>query len=199
MGLLQPLADGLKLFSKETILPSHANKVVFRNKSNAKLFVRLISSGQPRPGLEKGSSQDLEMDIEFVNTDGSVLDVGNLPQGKDFVAVIKVNHPGNRLIRYEELALTQIFPSGWEIINQRMDGLGGAKQSSFDYQDIRDDRVNTFFDLRRNNSKTFRVTLNASYQGRYYLPATSCQAMYDNTISAYRVGQWVEVVAPGNS
>lgn len=28
-GLLQPLADGLKLFSKETILPSHANKVVF--------------------------------------------------------------------------------------------------------------------------------------------------------------------------
>lgn len=28
-GLLQPLADGLKLFMKETILPTHANKVVF--------------------------------------------------------------------------------------------------------------------------------------------------------------------------
>ncbi len=28
-GLLQPLADGLKLFSKETILPSKSNKVVF--------------------------------------------------------------------------------------------------------------------------------------------------------------------------
>ena len=28
-GLLQPLADGLKLFSKETILPAQANKVVF--------------------------------------------------------------------------------------------------------------------------------------------------------------------------
>jgi NADH:ubiquinone oxidoreductase subunit H len=28
-GLLQPLADGLKLFSKETILPSHANITVF--------------------------------------------------------------------------------------------------------------------------------------------------------------------------
>merc|ERR1712228_566757 len=29
LGLLQPLADGLKLFTKETILPSNANIVVF--------------------------------------------------------------------------------------------------------------------------------------------------------------------------
>lgn len=29
MGLLQPIADGLKLFSKETIIPSQANRVVF--------------------------------------------------------------------------------------------------------------------------------------------------------------------------
>ena len=29
LGLLQPLADGLKLFSKETILPSNANLGVF--------------------------------------------------------------------------------------------------------------------------------------------------------------------------
>ena len=29
VGLLQPLADGLKLFSKETILPSNSNIIVF--------------------------------------------------------------------------------------------------------------------------------------------------------------------------
>lgn len=28
-GLLQPLADGLKLFAKETILPTHANKIIY--------------------------------------------------------------------------------------------------------------------------------------------------------------------------
>src|SRR5688572_23844602 len=28
-GLLQPLADGLKLFLKETIIPSQANKITF--------------------------------------------------------------------------------------------------------------------------------------------------------------------------
>ena len=29
LGLLQPLADGLKLFAKETILPSNANLGIF--------------------------------------------------------------------------------------------------------------------------------------------------------------------------
>jgi NADH-quinone oxidoreductase subunit H len=28
-GLLQPLADGVKLFCKETILPNHSNLVIF--------------------------------------------------------------------------------------------------------------------------------------------------------------------------
>ena len=28
-GILQPLADGLKLFSKETIVPTHSNHIIF--------------------------------------------------------------------------------------------------------------------------------------------------------------------------
>jgi len=28
-GLLQPLADGIKLFAKETVLPTHANKIIY--------------------------------------------------------------------------------------------------------------------------------------------------------------------------
>ena len=39
--------------------------------------------------------------------------------------------------------------------------------------------------------------LNAAYQGRFYLPAVSCEAMYDNSIFARVPGQWVEVVKPG--
>lgn len=28
-GILQPIADGIKLFTKETIIPTHANKVIY--------------------------------------------------------------------------------------------------------------------------------------------------------------------------
>ena len=62
-----------------------------------------------------------------------------------------------------------------------------------DYQDIRDDRVYSFFGLSSGNSKTFEILLNASYAGHFYLPATHCDAMYDNTIKALKKGMWVEV------
>ena len=63
-----------------------------------------------------------------------------------------------------------------------------------EYQDIRDDRVYTYFDLRRNARHVYRVRLNAAYPGRYYLPATSCEAMYDAGVNARVAGKWVEVV-----
>jgi uncharacterized protein YfaS (alpha-2-macroglobulin family) len=62
-----------------------------------------------------------------------------------------------------------------------------------EYQDIRDDRVYSYFGLDRGESKTFVVLLNATYQGRFYLPAVYCEAMYDNDIHATRSGTWVTV------
>jgi len=42
-GLLQPLADGLKLFSKETILPTHSNIIIFIIGPILSLILALIS------------------------------------------------------------------------------------------------------------------------------------------------------------
>ena len=105
------------------------------------------------------------------------------------------------LIReYKEMALTQIFPSGWEIRNPRMEGVGESKRTDVpEYQDIRDDRVYTYFDLSKQKPKTFRILLNASYLGRFYLPGTNCEAMYDNNISSRLPGKWIEVVRPGQT
>jgi uncharacterized protein YfaS (alpha-2-macroglobulin family) len=62
---------------------------------------------------------------------------------------------------------------------------------------VRDDRVNTYFDLKAGESKTVEVGMNASYLGRFYLPMVTVEAMYDATLNARVKGQWVEVVAPG--
>jgi hypothetical protein len=65
------------------------------------------------------------------------------------------------------------------------------------YQDVRDDRVYTFYDLKNGESKTFTLLLNASYLGKYYLPTVYSEAMYDRSINARQHGKWVEVVKEG--
>jgi len=55
--------------------------------------------------------------------------------------------------------------------------------------------VYSYFDLRRGQEKRIETLLHASYTGRFYLPLVKVEAMYDATISARAMGQWVEVVA----
>jgi alpha-2-macroglobulin len=75
-----------------------------------------------------------------------------------------------------------------------MDKVSGYTNTSIPrYQDIRDDRVNTFFNIEAGKSHTYRVQLTAAYVGKFYLPNQLCEAMYDNSISARASGGWVEV------
>jgi hypothetical protein len=93
------------------------------------------------------------------------------------------------------VALLNYIPSGWEIHNARMDdNEASLKNSSYTYQDIRDDKILTYFDIRGNETKTFKFRLNASYQGSYYLPGINAEAMYDNTCFTRKKGSWIKVV-----
>ncbi len=172
------------------------NTLQLTNTSGGRLFTRVILRGQPLTGAEQARANNLNVQVNYKTMNGDPLDPQRITQGSDFIAEVTVIHPGSRRTTYREMALAQVFPSGWEILNTRMDGLQAyAPNSPADYQDIRDDRVLTFFDLGAGQSHTYRVQLNAAYQGRFYLPAVSCEAMYDNTVAAQRPGQWVEVVS----
>jgi uncharacterized protein YfaS (alpha-2-macroglobulin family) len=122
--------------------------------------------------------------------------VDELVQGKTFVASVTVKNTSTR--RQGELALKQVFPSGWEIRNARLAGSGLAASGTADYQDIRDDRVLSFFGLDAGASIRLQVELTAAYQGRFYLPAQLVEAMYDERVYARKAGQWV-TVRSGNS
>jgi len=163
--------------------------------SKGVLFVRLISEGVPARGLEEDDAKNLSLTVSYTDAKGNPIEVDQLEQGTEFVAVVTVFNPGMRGI-YKNLALNQIFPSGWEINNLRLTGDEGAKLTGDvpTYQDIRDDRVYTYFDLAANQRKTFKVLLTASYAGGYYLPAVSCEAMYDNSVYARKKGKVVAVV-----
>ena len=173
---------------------SHQLKVT--NTSDQILFVKLQLEGIPLLGDSTSSANHLNMKVNYYTLDGKKLDPSRLVQGTDFVAEVSISHPGIK-VDYKEMALSQIFPSGWEIRNLRLEE--NTTTESGDkarYQDIRDDRVYTYFDLDKNKTKTFKVILNAAYLGRFYLPTVYCEAMYDNDINASKAGQWVEVVSP---
>ncbi len=187
--------DGTKYLNQVTIVePDKSGEINVSNKGDNPLFARLIKTGVPAEGAEKAAESNIKLEVVYKTLKGEVLDPANLKQGTDFMAEVTVMNPGLR-DNYEELAITQIFPSGWEILNNRLDDtdqlVGGKKP---EYLDIRDDRVLTYFDLPKNAKSTFKVYLNASYLGRFYQPAVYVEAMYDNGISANSVGQWVMVV-----
>jgi len=105
-----------------------------------------------------------------------------------------VNVTNNTFSEVNNIALTTMVPSGWEIRNTRLfEARYGIKQSAYDYTDIRDDRVNTYFTLGRDETKTFVLVLNAAYKGEYYQPAIWCEAMYTENCYARYPGTRVTV------
>jgi len=168
-----------------------------KNESGGVLFAKLVATGTPKAGQENDTQRDLNISMNYRDLQGNSLSVKQLDQGTDFIAEVTVSNPGLKG-DYKEMVLTQIFPSGWEIHNSRMDiSNSNNGNDNFTYQDIRDDRIYTYFDLRRNSSKTFTVQLHAAYIGNYYLPAVRAEAMYDEMIHALKKGEWVDVVMPG--
>lgn len=185
------------LLRQELPVPDGRGEVSVTNTGKSLLYARVVRTGTPLAGNERAQSSGLNMEVRYTRMDGSPIDPERIEQGTDFVAVVTLGHPGASAT-YRQLALTRVFPSGWEIRNVRMEGAGGPITSSpHTYEDIRDDRVMTYFDLGRGRSATYTVLLNAAYMGRYYLPGPHCEAMYDHTVNAQGAGQWVEVVKPG--
>jgi uncharacterized protein YfaS (alpha-2-macroglobulin family) len=195
-----PIALNTKLPVKQIDMQlkgAAAGNVTVTNNGTGVLFARIILEGIPETGDQTEVDNDLNMDITYSTMQGGVLDVSKIEQGTDFIAEVQISNPGTRG-EYLQMALSQIFPSGWEIHNTRMDEAESViKSDNPTYQDIRDDRVYTYFNISPTTTKTFRIVLNAAYVGRYYLPTVYCEAMYDNTINSRKPGKWVEVVKPG--
>ena len=148
---------------------------------------------QPLQADEEEKSSNLSVNVEYLDKDGVIINPKDLEMGTEFFAKVTVKHLGEEG-RYKDIALNQTFPSGWEIINERMDNLSsGYSNSSFDSRDIRDDRVYTFFSIGRRDTKVFYTKLIATYEGSYYEPATSCSSMYRNDIFASDPGKWIKV------
>jgi len=142
-------------------------------------------------GEEKALKSKLSALVSYTDGNGKSIDMKNISQGTEITAkVIITNTTG---LYVNDIALSQILPSGWEIVNTRFTEYGDNTDNKAEYTDIRDDRVNYYFSLQANKSITFETVMNASYLGNYYLPGIQCEAMYDNEYIVRNKGQWIEI------
>lgn len=179
---------------RELQIVEGSNSIALKNLDNNTVYVRVLNSGKLPLGQELAEQRGLSVSVNYTDLKGNNINISKLQQGQDFVATVKVSNLTS--VSVNDVALTQIFPSGWEIVNTRFTDFGGGTTSTARYTDIRDDRVNFYFDMQpkgQQGTKTFTIMLNASYLGRYYLPGTQAEAMYDNDYLVRNKGQWIEV------
>ncbi|WP_057940333.1 alpha-2-macroglobulin family protein [Algoriphagus resistens] len=167
------------------------NTVMVKNAKDNLVYVRLIQSGKLPVGEELDERRNLQVVATYFDGEGKKLDPASLRQGSQITAQIRVENTSADFIA--NVALSQLFPSGWEIVNTSFTEMGGGAMGNASYTDIRDDRVYFYFDLNSKESRIFTVKLNASYLGSYYLPGSQAEGMYDNTYFARTKGQWVVV------
>lgn len=186
-GKQQPVVKSAKPVLETSISTSPRNgKISIQNKGKGALSTTLVIRTQLANDTLPALSSGLKLDVRYVAMNGTPIDIHRLKQGTDFMALVTVaNISGTS--DYTNLALTHIVPSGWEIYNERM--VNSTQQPTttsglFTYRDIRDDRVLTYFNLNRAESKTFPIRLQATYAGTFTLPAIQCEAMYDSQVQA---------------
>ena len=181
-----------QLYSKELKMNAADNSLSVENSSESPAYATLVRKGTPLVSNIDKEEKGLAMKVEYLNMDLKPVDQKSLVQGTDFMLVVKVSN--NSFSRVENLALTKMVPSGWEIQNTRLfEANWGIKESSYDYRDFRDDRVNTYFSLSQGETKTFVLILNAAYKGEYFQPAIWCEAMYTENCYARIPGAQVKV------
>lgn len=169
-----------------------ARKFTLKNNGKGVIFASLAVSGIPEEDNLKEYAKGLVLErVSYVDMDGDAIDPKNIQQGTDFVVNVTVlNNSG---IKLNEVAMTQVFPSGWEIQNDRVVEDEAQESVEYSYRDVRDDRVMTYFSLNNGSRKSFKVKLHASFVGKYYAPAVVCESMYDSEICARNNGFWTSV------
>lgn len=169
-------------FYTKEIDPS-SGKVTVRNLSQGAIYAGIVTKGRPS-GKVDAQASSISLDIRYEDLAGTAVDASELRQGDNIRAVLTVRNLSASKDA-KALALTYRVPSGWEIFNTRLYGdEASSDNASHDYLDIRDDRCVYCFDLGKGQSKTFTVRLNILYEGRYFLPPATCQAMYDASVFA---------------
>ncbi len=170
-------SDSKKMFWSGEWADPASGQLTVTNRTKGTLYIRATASGISSGRDVAAASNGLEVTVRYTDGKGNPIDATTLKQGTDFVAEVTVRNLTAEPV--DHLMLSEPVASGWEI---RPDG--SALPAGVTYRDLRDDRADSYLPtLAGGASVTVRTRLNATYRGRYTLPAIRCEAMYDGRVA----------------
>ena len=173
--------------TKQKDSPYHLS---LQNNMTTPLFLTVTQQGIPTTLDTLNESLGMQLSAHYYIREGVSILPDSIKQGTDFYIEIKVRNLSEK--DYKHLSLSYMVPSGWEIYNSAMTTIPWKNQVNF--EEVRDDRINLFYHLKKESSKTFRIYLNASYLGKFYMPAIQTEDMYHHDIRARIHGKWINVI-----
>jgi len=165
-----------------------------------KAYVTLSWNGVPLKDERGAYQKKLQLTVNWYDEHGKTIDPQTTRQGSTLFGRFSVKNAGPAS-EVTEMALVQLLPSGWAIDNVRLnntllpDWVRTWNINKETYQDIRDDRVMWFFNLKGSETLDFVVKLTCVHAGDFWLPATLTEAMYNSDYSAKISGRKVHVEA----
>ncbi|MDR2511927.1 MAG: alpha-2-macroglobulin [Bacteroidales bacterium] len=184
-GKSQKKINSYKAVVEKTLDKNVRNgSISISNNSDGVIFATVSNKVTPLIDTFPEMSNKLKINYVYSDSKGNSISVKEMKQSSDFWVHIEVSNISTEYL--ENLALTYILPSGWEVLSTTNDAL--------EYQDIRDDRVYSYFNLRSTTKKRVSIRLQATYCGEFTLPAIRCEAMYQPDVQVRTKAENVVVV-----
>lgn len=147
----------------------------------------LSSRAVPDAGEPIPPPNGLELDVAYEGADGQRIDPSSIAQGEDFRVIATVRNVSGRGL--PNIALTQVFPGGWEIRNDAIEG-GETEAPAPEHPrwnepvaprrtELRDDRAVHYLELPAGSVARMVVGIRAAYAGSYVRPGAHVEALYD--------------------
>ena len=181
-------------------IPEAAKNIKVMPDNDGMTYVNYYWEGVPTNTDVEDYAEGFSIQRTYYNDKGATVDASNLKSGDVCWLEVSVKPTGRNVEQIENIALTQILPTGWEIENLRLTNTKypawieeKTKGTNVSYTDIRDDRVMWFFNHTGNKEYKFFVKINAVTKGEFDFPGTSLEAMYDNNYRAYKKGKKIKV------
>ena len=178
------------------VVKEDKQNVRVKNQNDEPIYISLVAKSTLPQGSEKREEKGgLSLDVHYMmnNRDSSgndpktlsieTIDLDDIKKGDRFFIFVKAKNKSS--VKLDDLVLSLPIPSGWEISNNRIMDISDNSQSpNYDYQDIQDTHIYTYFSLSNDEEKVFMFEATSVYEGKYYLPSIVLESMYDPSYRA---------------